>query len=155
MMLKNEYIHLRKSDGKQSTSYRYTVRQLESLIRLSEAMARVHADTKIRPAYVREVCRLLKASNINILKNDLEFNENQEFINVERENYADEIKQDINDLFVSESLNKKRLTNFYRRWKSARKTKTARMLPNFKPCHSSKRIKRLRLRSKSTRKSRL
>ena len=76
VMLKNEYKMLRKSDGKQSTSYRYTVRQLESLIRLSEAMARVHADTKIRPTYVREVCRLLKTSNINILKNDLEFEEN-------------------------------------------------------------------------------
>lgn len=56
-----------------STSYRYTVRQLESLIRLSEAMARLHADSVIRPAYVREVCRLLKASNINIVKSDIEF----------------------------------------------------------------------------------
>lgn len=67
---------LRKSDGRQSSSYRYTVRQLESLIRLSEAMARVHADTRIRASYVREVCRLLKASNINILKNDYEFEDN-------------------------------------------------------------------------------
>ena len=54
-------------------SYRYTVRQLESLVRLSEAMARVHADDIIRPSYVKEVCRLLKASNINLIKRDLEF----------------------------------------------------------------------------------
>jgi len=52
------------------------VRQLESLIRLSEAMARLHADSVIRPAYVKEVCRLLKASNINIVKSDIEFAEN-------------------------------------------------------------------------------
>lgn len=65
-------------------SYRYTVRQLESLVRLSEAMARVHADDVIRPSYVREVCRLLKASNINLVKRDLEFAELQEGINEER-----------------------------------------------------------------------
>lgn len=59
-------------------SYRYTVRQLESLIRLSEAMAKLHAEETIRPSYVREVCRLLRASNINLVKRDLEFEDNQE-----------------------------------------------------------------------------
>lgn len=48
-------------------------------------MARLHADSVIRPSYVQEVCRLLKASNINIVKNDLEFEENQENINLERQ----------------------------------------------------------------------
>lgn len=65
-------------------SYRYTVRQLESLIRLSEALAKVHAEEIIRPMYVREVCRLLRASNINLIKRDLEFEDNQEAINIER-----------------------------------------------------------------------
>ena len=46
-------------------------------------MARLHADSVIRPSYVREVCRLLKASNINIVKNDIEFQENQEQMNQE------------------------------------------------------------------------
>jgi DNA replicative helicase MCM subunit Mcm2 (Cdc46/Mcm family) len=99
---------LRKTDGKQATSYRYTVRQLESLIRLSEAMARVHADTKIRVSYVREVCRLLKASNINIMKSDLEFEENQDAINEERIIAKQDINADENDLFVSRLSN---LTN--------------------------------------------
>jgi len=67
-------------------SYRYTVRQLESLVRLSEAMARIHADDVIRPTYVKEVCRLLKASNINLVRRDLEFEELQEAINVDRRN---------------------------------------------------------------------
>jgi len=35
-------------------------------------------------SYVREVCRLLKASNINLVKRDLEFQELQEGINEER-----------------------------------------------------------------------
>lgn len=43
-------------------------------------MARLHCDDKIRPAYVTEVCRLLKASNINIVKGDIEL-DNQELLN--------------------------------------------------------------------------
>ena len=82
-MLVSEYKKLRAgaASANNSTAYRYTVRQLESLIRLSEAMARVHGDSHIRTSYVREVCRLLKASNINIVKHDLEFIDNQEAIN--------------------------------------------------------------------------
>ena len=48
-------------------------------------MARLHCDAKIRPSYVTEVCRLLRSSNIDVLKNDLEFEENQEAINMELE----------------------------------------------------------------------
>ena len=59
------------------------MRQLESLIRLSEAMARLHADSVIRPSYVREACRLLKTSNINVQRSDIEFAENQEDMNRE------------------------------------------------------------------------
>lgn len=78
------------------------MRQLESLIRLSEAMARLHADSVIRPSYVKEVCRLLKASNINIVKSDLEFAENQEEMNMDlQEKRRMEIQNPSNDLFVS------------------------------------------------------
>jgi DNA replication licensing factor MCM6 len=62
------------------------VRQLESLMRLSEAMARLHCDDKIRPAYVKEVCRLLKESIIPIKKQDLELDDEQnETKNAQRE----------------------------------------------------------------------
>jgi hypothetical protein len=40
-------------------------------------MARLHCEEKVRPVYVREVCRLLKSSNINILKDDIELEEIQ------------------------------------------------------------------------------
>lgn len=79
-ILRKEYMELRQNaqsrSGNSQTSYRYTVRQLESLIRLSEAMARVHAETVIRKIHVVEACRLLKTSNINIRRSDLEFIEN-------------------------------------------------------------------------------
>lgn len=96
-------------------AYRFTVRQLESLIRLSEAMARMHCDEEIKPSYVREVCRLLKQSNINIIKGDIEMEQNQEAINVERQQARDQENANIhaingftnganNNLFVSQLL---------------------------------------------------
>jgi len=73
--LKEEYKQTRQREkgGLEKTAYKVTVRQLESLIRLSEAMARAHCDNIIRPTYVKEVCRLLRNSNINISKQDIEF----------------------------------------------------------------------------------
>lgn len=102
LILKDEYKKLRQTDHQ--ASYRYTVRQLESLIRLSEAMARLHADSVIRPSYVKEVCRLLKASNINVIKNDLEFQDNQEEMNrdVSERRREEQTLGSSNDLFVSD-----------------------------------------------------
>lgn len=87
-ILKDEYKMMRARDkgGDLKRAYKVTVRQLESLIRLSEAMARVHLDTIVRPVYVKEVCRLLRNSNININKSDIEFEEMQKDINLEQEN---------------------------------------------------------------------
>lgn len=85
-MLKEEYKRLRQNEkNTQRSAYKITVRQLESLIRLSEAMARAHCDYEIKPMYVREVCRLMRNSNINIVKGDIEFQDIQEEINKERQ----------------------------------------------------------------------
>lgn len=68
-------------------SYKVTVRALESLIRLSEAIARAHCDTEIKPSYVKEVCRLMRQSNIKLVRDDLEFGDMadiQDQINVAR-----------------------------------------------------------------------
>jgi len=37
---------------------------------------------EIKPAYVKEVCRLLRQSNINLTKKDVEFEERQEEMNL-------------------------------------------------------------------------
>lgn len=87
MILKEEYKSIRQREKAENgqTAYKVTVRALESLVRLSEAMARAHCDNIIRPNYVKEVCRLLRNSNINIAKADIEFESLQDDINRERQ----------------------------------------------------------------------
>jgi DNA replication licensing factor MCM6 len=60
-LLVKKYCLLRQQDGP-SSCYRMTVRQLESLIRLSEALARLHLDKAVQARYVQEAFRLLKGS---------------------------------------------------------------------------------------------
>lgn len=77
-LMRKEYVKLRSNDGtSKKTSYRITVRQLESLVRLSEALAKVHADSDIRPQYVAEAVRLLGKSIITIKKEGVEIEEAQ------------------------------------------------------------------------------
>eukprot|EP00826_Nyctotherus_ovalis_P007445 TRINITY_DN11868_c0_g1_i11.p1 TRINITY_DN11868_c0_g1~~TRINITY_DN11868_c0_g1_i11.p1 ORF type:complete len:521 (-),score=110.70 TRINITY_DN11868_c0_g1_i11:324-1886(-) len=72
-VLREEYKALRQSDvSKQKISYRITVRQLESIIRLSEALARAHLEDTITEEYVREASRLLKKSIIYVEQKDVE-----------------------------------------------------------------------------------
>ena len=68
------YRKLRQGDtlGRSRAAYRITVRQLESMIRLSEAMARLHCDQEIKPSYVREAFRLLKTSIIQVETSDVD-----------------------------------------------------------------------------------
>jgi DNA replication licensing factor MCM6 len=87
LRLREEYKLLRNQDiGFQKTAYRITVRQLESLIRLSEALAKVHLDEYIHPTYVQEASRLLKMSIIHVdmedVELDLEKNLNEDRMNL-------------------------------------------------------------------------
>lgn len=79
-LLVESYKRLRQSDavGGSRSSYRITVRQLESLIRLSEALARLHLDDCVRPQYVREAVRLLRKSIIHVEAEDVELEEPEE-----------------------------------------------------------------------------
>lgn len=61
-VLVEKYRILRQDDasGVGRNSYRITVRQLESMIRLSEAIARANCTSEITPAFVREAYTLLR-----------------------------------------------------------------------------------------------
>ncbi|GMM45928.1 MCM DNA helicase complex subunit [Pichia kluyveri] len=74
------YKELRADDSKDGrASYRITVRQLESLIRLSEAIARANCKDDITPTFVAEAYDLLKQSIIRVEKEDLEiYDDNDE-----------------------------------------------------------------------------
>ncbi len=89
------YRKLRQGDtlGRSRTAYRITVRQLESLVRLSEALARLHCDDIVRPAYVREAFRLLRKSIIHVETEDVTFEdefENHDFDRTEGKGTAND-----------------------------------------------------------------
>lgn len=67
------YRQLRQGDtlGRSRTAYRITVRQLESMIRLSEALARLHCEDTVLPKHVREAFRLLQKSIIHVETEDV------------------------------------------------------------------------------------
>lgn len=73
-VLVEKYLQLRQDDAGGSVgrnSYRITVRQLESIIRLSEAIARANCRSDITPAFVREAYALLRQSIIHVEKDDI------------------------------------------------------------------------------------
>lgn len=57
------------------TSYRITVRQLESLIRLSEAIARAHCVDTVSEHFVQEAYNLLRASIVKVDHEDIEMDD--------------------------------------------------------------------------------
>ena len=80
-VLRDEYVKLRTRDiSSQKSSYRITIRQLESLIRLSEALAKVHLSDVILPLFVKEAARLLKTSIIKVSLSDVEIDFDKEYL---------------------------------------------------------------------------
>ncbi|ODH49808.1 hypothetical protein GX48_04036 [Paracoccidioides brasiliensis] len=74
-LLVEKYKELRANDaqgGLGRSSYRITVRQLESLIRLSEAVAKANCVEEIVPNFVREAYDLLRQSIVTVEKDDVE-----------------------------------------------------------------------------------
>jgi DNA replication licensing factor MCM6 len=73
--LVEKYKELRADDaqgGIGRNSYRITVRQLESMIRLSEAIAKANCVSEITSDFVKEAYNLLRQSIISVEKDDVE-----------------------------------------------------------------------------------
>ncbi len=73
--LVKQYRNLRIADasGVTKASYRITVRQLESMIRLSEALAKLFCDKEITLKHVKEAAHLLQTSIVAVDADDVEF----------------------------------------------------------------------------------
>lgn len=96
-VLRTEYKKLRQADKTgQKTAYRITVRQLESLVRLSEALAKLHCDEWINETYVKEATRLLQMSIITIEQNDVEIDDiMQRDLNEIQKRRKDQLMEDV------------------------------------------------------------
>jgi len=68
----------RDTGGGVKSSWRITVRQLESMIRLSESMARLSCSDQVTPKHVKEAYRLLNKSIIRVDQPDIHFDEEEE-----------------------------------------------------------------------------
>ncbi|NP_001167223.1 Zygotic DNA replication licensing factor mcm6-B [Salmo salar] len=83
-----QYKRLRQRDGSggvAKSAWRITVRQLESMIRLSEGMARMHCCDEVQPKHVKEAFRLLNKSIIRVETPDVNLEQDQEMEEEEEE----------------------------------------------------------------------
>lgn len=83
-LLRRYYIEIRSRDKNNNNSYRVTVRQLESMIRLSEAYARLELSLQIEPKHVKEAHRLLSCSILKLEKPE---------VNLEDENLVEDMQK--------------------------------------------------------------
>ncbi|XP_015066556.1 DNA replication licensing factor MCM6 [Solanum pennellii] len=78
-LLVDSYVALRQDDTAPGSrvAYRMTVRQLEALVRLSEAIARCHLDIQVQPRHVQIAKKLLKTSIISVESSEIDLSEFQ------------------------------------------------------------------------------
>uniref|UniRef100_A0A8C8K995 DNA replication licensing factor MCM6 n=1 Tax=Oncorhynchus tshawytscha TaxID=74940 RepID=A0A8C8K995_ONCTS len=76
-----QYKRLRQRDGSggvAKSAWRITVRQQESMIRLSEGMARMHCCDEVQPKHVKEAFRLLNKSIVRVETPDVNLDQEME-----------------------------------------------------------------------------
>lgn len=91
-----KYMELRKDDaqgGIGRSSYRITVRQLESLIRLSEAVAKANCVEEVVPHFVMEAYNLLRQSIVTVEKDDIEVDDEETAENEDHEMFDGDNEQ--------------------------------------------------------------
>ena len=76
-LLVKSYGKLRQNDKVGSNSYRITVRQLESLVRISEGLARLYSEDTVETYHVEEAVRLLRTSITKVDKDPVNLDDAQ------------------------------------------------------------------------------
>lgn len=71
----------REGNGAGKSTWRVTVRQLESLIRLSEAFAKLECLDEVTVRHVEEARRLLSKSIVRVEQPDIDLNDEEEVEN--------------------------------------------------------------------------
>ncbi|WVW82867.1 hypothetical protein I302_104879 [Kwoniella bestiolae CBS 10118] len=103
-VLVDKYRSLRQDEGGPGKSnFRITVRQLESMIRLSEAIARANCQDEISPAIVREAYSLLRQSIIHVEQDDISFDDDEGVPNGDADGDAQMDAADVAALEAAES----------------------------------------------------
>jgi DNA replication licensing factor MCM6 len=99
LVLKEKYRLMRQNDAAHTglLAFRYTVRQLESIVRLSEALARLHLDELVRASYVREAVRLIQKSNIQVSTHDVDLIDDEQMERAADEAHAANQAMDVDD----------------------------------------------------------
>nr|XP_020635331.1 DNA replication licensing factor MCM6 [Pogona vitticeps] len=102
-----QYKRLRQRDGSGVTksSWRITVRQLESMIRLSEAMARMHCSDEVHPKHVKEAFRLLNKSIIRVETPDINLGQDEEELPTEEPEAQDGAAENGESVAVNDLVN--------------------------------------------------
>lgn len=78
-LLVANYGHLRQREsGTGKGTWRITVRQLESMVRLSEAIAKMECSNEVQPKHVKEAYRLLNKSIIRVEQPDIHLDDEEE-----------------------------------------------------------------------------
>lgn len=78
-LLVSNYGHLRQREsGTGKGTWRITVRQLESMVRLSEAIAKMECSNEVQPKHVKEAYRLLNKSIIRVEQPDIHLDDEEE-----------------------------------------------------------------------------
>ncbi|CAH4037068.1 DNA replication licensing factor Mcm6 [Pieris brassicae] len=111
------YTVLRSRDGG-AGSWRITVRQLESMIRLAEALAKMHCSGQVGPHHVHEAYRLLNKSIIRVEQPDIHLDEEdpqyEPSMDVDNDTPATTVSETVN----GDSAPKKKLTLSFEEYKS-------------------------------------
>ncbi|GBP40155.1 DNA replication licensing factor Mcm6 [Eumeta japonica] len=121
-LLVDYYTLLRQRDSGTNgaaATWRITVRQLESMVRLSEAMAKMHCSARVTRAHVQEAYRLLNKSIIRVEQPDIHLDEDEPQYEANMDVEQDIPNGNVNGHVNSDvSSGKKKLTLTFEEYKS-------------------------------------